>query len=332
MRVSIKDVAARANVSQGTVSHVLNGNTSARIALETQERVRRAAHELGYVPNQMVKAIFRTKTQLIGVLMTGIENPFFTELLGASEIAISEVGYRRLVDVSIPYTSSARPEILSVWPVDGILMHVAIGRVSEGILGAPVSHVPVVYLDSSADANRDTVQFDLRPGMMAAEEHLFSRGHTRIGIVSPYNPFDVFVKQRHQSLYAAEYERSVRIISLKVEDSSRLAAWNLGLSIAAMKPSERPTALICHNDHIAIGIYHGILRAGLRIPQDIAIVGVDGIREGDCLDKRLTTIKNPVDELCRIAVSMLRERIEGLVDCPPRHVTVPSVFVPKETT
>lgn len=331
-RVSIKDVALRANVSPGTVSHVLNDNVAARIALETQERVRRAARELGYVPNQMAKSIFRGKTHLIGVLMTGLENPFFTELLGATEMAISGAGYRRLVDVSIPYTATARPEILSVWPVDGILMHVSIGRVSEGILGTPVPHVPVVYLDSSADAHRDTAQFDLRPGMMAAEEHLFSRGHTRIGIVSPYDPFDVFVKMRHQSLYAAEHERNVRVVALKLDDNSRWGAFNLGLSIAAMTPRERPTALICHNDHIAIGIYHGILRAGLRVPDDIAIVGVDGIREGDCLDKALTTIKNPVDELCRIAVTMLRERIEEQVDCPPRHVTVPSVFLPKETT
>ena len=332
MRISIKDVALRANVSRGTVSHVLNGNTEARIAPETQERVRRAASELGYIPNQMAKSLFRGKTQLIGVLMTGMENPFFTELLGASETAISEAGYRRLVDASIPYTAKARPEILSVWPVDGILMHAAIGRVSEGILGAPVSHVPVVYLDSPADANRDTVQFDLKPAMTAAAEHLLSGGHKRIGVVSPYDPFDLFVKQRHQSLYAAAAEKGARVISLKLENDSRRGALNLGLTIAAMTPRDRPTALICHNDHIAIGIYHGILRAGLRVPEDIAIIGVDGIEEGDCLDKPLSTIKNPVEDLCRIAVAMLCERIEGAVECAPRHMTVPSVFLPKGTT
>ena len=332
MRISIKDVAIRANVSRGTVSHVLNGNVEARIAPETQERVRKAASELGYIPNQMAKSLFRGKTQLIGVLLTGIENPFFTELLGASETAIAEGGYRRLVDASIPYIAKARPEILSVWPVDGILMHAAIGRVSEGILGGPVSHVPVVYLDSTADAHRDTVQFDLRPAMAAAAEHLLERGHLQIGVITPYDPFDLFVKQRHQSLYSAAHDRGAVVVSLKLDDNSRRGALNLGMQIASMAPSERPTALICHNDHIAIGVYHGVRRAGLRVPEDIAIVGVDGIEEGDCLDKALTTIKNPVDELCRIAVTMLRERIEGVIDCPPRHVTVPSVFLPKDTT
>ncbi|BDI31118.1 LacI family transcriptional regulator [Capsulimonas corticalis] len=332
MRISIKDVALRANVSRGTVSHVLNGNVEARIAPETQERVRKAATELGYIPNQMAKSLFRGKTQLIGVLMTGIENPFFTELLGASETAIAEAGYRRLVDASIPYIAKARPEILSVWPVDGILMHAAIGRVSEGVLGAPVSHVPVVYLDSPVDAHRDTVQFDLRPGMAAAADHLLSRGHRLIGIVSPYDPFDLFMKQRHQALNAAAQELGARIVSLKLDENSRRGALNLGLRIAAMPSSERPTALLCHNDHLAIGVYHGVRRAGLRVPEEIAIVGVDGIEEADCLDKPLSTIKTPVEELCRIAVTMLRERIEGAVDCPPRHRTVASVFQPKGTT
>lgn len=332
MPISIKDVALHANVSRGTVSHVLNGNPNARISPETQERVRKAAQELGYVPNQMAKSLFRGKTQLIGVVITGIENPFFTALVGAGETAIAAAGYRRLVDASIPYTALARPEILSVWPVDGILMHAAIGRVSEGILGAPVSHVPVVYLDSPADAHRDTVQFDLRSAMAEAAEHILARGHERIGIVSPYDPFDLFVKQRYQSLYAAVRGPRARIVHLKLEDNSRRGALNLGLQIAAMPASERPTALFCHNDHLAIGLYHGLLRAGLSVPGDIAIVGVDGIDEADCLDRPLSTIVNPVDELCKVAVAMLLERIEDGVDCAPRHVAVTSVFVPKGTT
>ena len=332
MRVSIKDVALHANVSRGTVSHVLNGNTQARIGPETQERVRRAAMELGYVPNQMAKSLFRGKTQLIGLLITGIQNPFFTELIGASESAIAEAGYRRLVDASIPYTALARPEILSVWPVDGILMHAAIGRVSEGILGVPVSHVPVVYLDSPADANRDTVQFDLRDAMAAATAHVLESGRRRIGIITPYDPFDLFVKQRYQALYGAASGAGARIAHFKLMDSSRRGALELGLRIAALPATERPDALFCHNDHLAIGIYHGLLRAGLRVPNDVAIVGVDGIEEADLLDIPLSTIKNPVDELCAIGVRMLRERIEEEEDGPARHIPVASVFVPKGTT
>ena len=248
MRISIKDVALHANVSRGTVSHVLNGNTQARISAETQERVRRSAQQLGYVPNQMARSLFRGKTHLIGMVTTGIENPFFTELIRASEVAIAAAGYRRLVDASVPYIAKARPAILSVWPVDGILMHVGIGRVSEGLLGTPVSHVPVVYLDSSADAQRDTVQFDLRNAMAAAAEHLLSRGHTQIGIVTPYDPFDLFVKQRHLPLYSAAQARNARVTPMKLEDSSLRGSLNLGLTLAAMAPHERPTALVCHND------------------------------------------------------------------------------------
>jgi len=172
MHVSIKHVALLANVSRGTVSSVLNGRTNVRISPETKERVRQAANELGYIPNLMARSLFKNRTHLIGMLTSGIGNPFFAELIGACEVAIADAGYGRLVDASFPYVAKARPEIISVWPVDGILMHAAIGRISEGIIGTRVDHVPVVYLDSPADAYRDTVQFDLGPGLKAAAEHL----------------------------------------------------------------------------------------------------------------------------------------------------------------
>ena len=342
MRASIKDVAAQANVSRGTVSHVLNGRTDARISLETQARVRQAAKDLNYTPNQMAVSLFRRRTRLIGMITTGIGNPFFTELIGASETAIAEAGYQRLIDASVPYVATARPEILSVWPVDGILMHAAVGRVSEGILGGRVAHVPVVYLDSPADAHRDTVQFDLRPGVTAAAKHLLARGHTRIGIISPYEQFDLFTKQRYQPLYAACQGLHVSFQYFKLGENSQPSAVQTGLQIAALKPSERPTALFCHDDYLAIGVYHGLRRAGLCPPEDMALVGQGGIEAGECLDRPLSTIQCPVDTLCRIAVAMLRERIErtgregtgreGPGDAPPRHVTVPTVFVSRATT
>ena len=332
MPVSIRDVAERANVSRGTVSHVLNGRTEARIALETQERVRQAARELGYVPNQMAKYLFRGKTHLIGVVATGIINPFYAELIGASETAIAESGYRRLVDASAPLISNVRPEILSVWPVDGILMHGAVGRAAEGLLGARVEHVPVVYLDSPADAQHDTVQFDLAPAIADAAGQMIAKGHTRFGIVSPLDQFDLLVKQRYQPLYNACHTINTRPNYFRLKEDSRQSAFQLGMQIAGMPPATRPTILFCHSDHLAIGIYNGLVRRGVRAPDDIGIIGIDGISETDCMDRPLSTIKHPVDELCKVAVTMLRERIEGTVTSSPRHVNIPSVFLPRETT
>jgi DNA-binding LacI/PurR family transcriptional regulator len=332
MHVSIKDVALRANVSRGTVSSVLTDRTGARISAETKERVRRAASELGYIPNQMARSIFKGKTHLLGMLTSGIGDPFFAELIGASEAAIAEAGYGRLVDASFPHVAKARPEILSVWPVDGILMHAAIGRISEGILGTRVSHVPVVYLDSPADAYRDTVQFDLGPGLKAAAKHMIERGHTRFGIVGPYDQFDLLTKQRNKPLYEACKGLDNPFLYFRVEDSSQRSAFMIGLQIAAMQAGERPTAIFCNSDYLAIGVFHGLIRGGVCIPQEVAVVGEGGIEAGEYISQPLSTIKCPVDELCRIAVSMLHERIESLVDCPPRHVTVPTFFIPRETT
>jgi len=266
------------------------------------------------------------------MLASGIGNPFYTELIGACESAIATVGYRRLVDASFPLVAKARPEILSVWPVDGILMHAAIGRISEGILGPRVAHVPVVYLDSPADSMRDTVQFDLRPGMTEAAEYLLAHGHTSIGIVSPYDQFDLLTKQRIQPLYAACNGIGRSFAYYKLEENSQRSAFLVGQKIGSLDRTKRPTALFCHSDHIAIGVYHGLLRSGLRIPEDIAVVGEGGIEAGECLDRQLSTIKYPVADLCSIAVNMLQERIEESVSCSPRHVLVPTTFVPRETT
>jgi DNA-binding LacI/PurR family transcriptional regulator len=332
LRVSIKDVAVRANVSRGTVSHVLNNRSGARISRETQERVRQAAFDLGYIPNEMARSLFRGRTRLIGLLTSGIGNPFFSELIGECETAIAEGGYRRLVDASFPYVAKARPELLSVWPVDGILMHAAIGRISEGILGPRVAHVPVLYLDSPADSMRDTVQFDLRPGMIDAAESLLAKSHVHIGIVSPYDQFDWVTKQRNQPLVEACQGLRRSFSYYKLDEDSQPSAYELGQRIGSLPAERRPTALFCYSDHLAIGIYHGLLRAGARIPDDIAVVGEGGIEGGLCLDRPLSTIKYPVADLCRIGVRMLRERIEGLVDCPPRHILLPTEFIQRETT
>ena len=332
MHVSIKHVALRANVSRGTVSSVLNDRPDVRISPETKERVRQAASELGYIPNLMARSLFKGRTHLIGMLTSGIGNPFFAELIGASEAAIAAAGYGRLVDASFPYEAQARPELISVWPVDGILMHAAIGRVSEGILGTRVDHVPVVYLDSPADAHRDTVQFDVGPGLKAAAEHVLAQGHTRFGIVSPNDQFDLLTKQRNKPLYEACSGLGNPFSYFRVEEQNQRKAMEIGLQVAAMKPEVRPTAIFCSSDYLAIGVFHGLMRGGVRIPEDVALIGEGGIEAGEFISKPLSTIKCPLDELCRIAVTMLHERIESLVDCPPRHVTVPTAYVPRETS
>jgi LacI family transcriptional regulator len=179
---------------------------------------------------------------------------------------------------------------------------------------------------------RDTVQFDLKPGMTAAAEYLLARGHTSIGIVSPYDQFDLHTKQRNQPLYAACRGLNSSFMYFKLEEDNQPRAVQIGMKIAALQPSRRPTALFCHSDHIAIGVYHGLLRAGIRVPDEIAIVGEGGTEAGECLDRPLSTIEYPVAELCRLGVRMLQERIEELVDCSPRHVMVPTVFRPRGTT
>ena len=111
LRVSLVDVAARAGVSAGTVSHVLNGNAAARIAPATQERIRQAAEEMGYRPNIFARSLLGKKTMTLGLMITGLENPFFVGIAKAMERAMGEAGYQMLL-----YSTISEPGGLSRIP------------------------------------------------------------------------------------------------------------------------------------------------------------------------------------------------------------------------
>ena len=113
---------------------------------------------------------------------------------------------------------------------------------------------------------------------------------------------------------------------------TRTAGRQAGLVIGALPPSERPEVLICHNDVLACGIYHGLKRSGLRIPEDIAITGFDGTEEGQCLDRPLTTVLTPADELCQNACEILLKRMGGDRSDHPLKVKVTPRMLVGETT
>jgi DNA-binding LacI/PurR family transcriptional regulator len=114
--------------------------------------------------------------------------------------------------------------------------------------------------------------------------------------------------------------------------SDTVAAFETGLSIASMSTSERPDVVVCYNDVTAIGVYHGLKRGGLRVPQDIGVTGYDGISEGQCLDLPLTTAAIPVDLACGSAIEMLVHRIERGSNGQPNKMLLPIRLVEGATT
>ncbi len=322
MAVSIKDVAARVGVSPGTVSHVLNGNKEARIALATQDRVRRIAAEMGYRPNRLARSLGRGRTDTIGLLISGLRNPFFVDVLESAEALALEAGYEVMLDAAPSAHGTYQGHgKLRDWAVDGVLMWAVSSQSLERVLGTQAAQTtPVVYIGAVRKDDTDWVSFDLYDGGRQATEHLVSRGYRRIAYVSPY----AFGEDRHEEPRHLAYKGVCAAAGLKPEfvllhgEETRAAGLAAGRALAARPASERPDAVFCHNDVIAVGVYCGVRRAGLRVPEDIAIVGFDGVEEAQYLEVPLTTVRTPVDALCRHALNILSRRLNGEAP-PPRE-------------
>ena len=325
MSVSIRDVAAQAGVSLATVSKVLNERTGTRISSGTQRRVREAALALGYQPNRLAQGMVQRKTQTLGVMISGLQNPFFLSVLEETERRALEAGYQVFLDAAPSVAGTYGTHIkLRGWPVDGVLMWAASDQTLAQFLGPQAHDLPVVFLGYPRADSTDWVAFDLAEGGRLAARYLIERGCRRIGYVYPWAWPRPDVGLVHGACLETCHEAgvSVETISTVRPEETRRAGLETGLLIAARPAAERPDALFCHNDVIAVGVYHGLRRGGLRVPEDMALVGFDGIEEGQCLDVPLTTVQTPVDIFCKEAMSLLMRRLAKTPE-PPGQIVVP---------
>jgi len=336
MAVSLKQVAERAGVSGATVSRVLNGKELDRIPLDTRERIIRIAQELDYRPNRFARSLRDGRTGTIGLMVSGLSNPFFVDVLEAAELHLIEAGYQVVQDAapSVRGTYDHHGK-LQDWPVDGVIMWAYPDQTLATFLGSRAQGVPVVYLGYERNDGADGVYFDYYEANMELLRSVGKRGYRKICFVCP---FDYRGKQEMDGRAAAYFdfcreaglEPGYFVIPDQLE--TRTAGREAGLAIAAMPASERPDLLICHNDVLACGIYHGLRRAGLRIPEDIALTGFDGTEEGQCLDRPLTTVLTSAQELSRLSCEILLRRIGGDRNDQPAKVKVSARMLVGETT
>lgn len=334
MSVSLREVADVAGVSLSTVSEVLNNSGRARIGEETRIRVRDVARELGYQPNRMARSLITGRTQTIGLMISGLQNPFFVLLIEAIERGVADAGYQAILDSAPSHLGSYREHgKLSQWPVDGVLMWASGGDQLSDYLGTGAATKPVVYIGGAPREIGDCVRFDMERGARQAAQFLIERGYKRIAHVLPYPVLDEAADEPRRKGFreacdAANIELQV-IVTQKQEETLE-AGWLTGQHLASRSKNQRPQALLCHNDVLAIGICHGLRRSGLRIPEDIAVVGCDGIPDGRFLESALTTIEIPVLDLAQSALKILLLRLAGET-FPTQHKVFPTTLRIGET-
>ncbi len=304
---NIKQVAERAGVSSATVSRVLGGRV--RVTPENRDRVLRAAAELDFRPNRLASNLRRQTTQTLGVVVSDIENPHFTQMVRTVEEAAYERGFRVLLCNTDETDEKQRSylEVLAAERVLGVIMAPSnpageeIGRLLD--LGIPL----VAFDRMVTDARADGVVVDNVEGARRATRHLLAAGHERIGFIGGRTAIQTGVDRlkgyedamRERGLTPRSAEGAFRIDQAKVATSTLLDGGN------------DLTALVIANNLMTIGALSVLRDRGVRVPEEIAVVAVDDPFWAELVDPPLTTLAQPVRRMAAAAFNLLVERIDG---------------------
>ncbi|MER5840376.1 LacI family DNA-binding transcriptional regulator [Streptomyces prasinus] len=315
--VTLREVARASGCSVATVSRVLAGTRP--VGAETARRVREAAEELGYRPNQVARALRSRSTGTIGLVLPQITNPFFPSLVREVEHALHAEGRAVLLADcdDDPEVEAARIADLLDRQVDALLVIAADGKRSRDAVEKAAAHVPLVLLDRGCGPGvADSVATDNATGMALVLDHLVTTGRRRICFVGAAGTGSAAVERL--AAYEAEAGALLPHGSGRVELGDFSLEWGR-TAVDRILPS-RPDAIVCANDLLAIGVLQRLRQLGVDVPGDVAVTGFDDIPMMDLADPALTTVRQPVRALAAEAVHLLGHRLAGRNDGPRRSV------------
>ena len=338
---TIQDVARLANVSVSSVSNVLNGRTE-RMRKETFIRIQEAIEKLGYRPNQMARHLKTGNIPILGLLVPSTSNPSFAHLA----VAVEEVAQRRH-NYRVLVCNTYRDQQLEAKMLDdlislGIRTVIVISSLSDErhIQAAISKGLAVISYDSGIDAagvpTHDHVLPDNRLAGRLAAEHLISQGHRHLAFVKPKGR-TISRRQKVEGFNAAIQEAGDGYFGevIEADVGSRFGdnelskvGFEAAQQIAAMK--KRPTGIVAVNDLTAIGLMAGLRHCGLRVPEDISIVGMDNISVAEYVWPPLTTIATPVKQ---VAEAMVERAIAKIQDpgLPAAEFSFPPSLVERQS-
>jgi DNA-binding LacI/PurR family transcriptional regulator len=327
---TIRDVARAAGVAASTVSRYLNGQL--RVSPATEAKVLEAVAELGYVPNAPARNLARRRSGVIGFVVPEISNPYFGAIADFVVEAVERHG--RLVLLCSHRSQSVRQssyiDLLASGAIDGML-YLGSFRSNERLAAAITDGLPVVVVDEPIAGLPpvSSVVMDDYAGGYQATSYLVALGHRRIAFVS--GPAELgSVQERYRG-----YCDALRVGCIDADGQVNLAGQfteQFGMSalphlLAAAQP---PTAAFVASDYIALGVLSAAEMHGIKVPDDLSIVGFDDIRFSQYVRPRLTTIRSPVDRLAQQGVELLFERLQD-PQAPARTQVLPVELVIRES-
>jgi DNA-binding LacI/PurR family transcriptional regulator len=322
---TLRDVAKLAGVSTSTVSRALS--RPELVNRRTRARVEEASRALGYSPSRVARRlrVERGRANLVGLIIPDLQNPFFAELARGVEDAAQRHGFTVLIGNSDEEQEKERRylQVMQAESVDGVILP-PISERDPAAMELVRSGMPVVLVDRKlADARTDTVVADNVGGAYQATEHLLGLGHLRIGFIEG-RP-EVSTSRERLEGYAralASHGIEVEPELVRAGDSRQQSGRRLATELLEL--SDSPTAMLVGNSLMTLGAVESIQRKGLRIPEDVALVGYDDMPWALAMNPPLTVVRQPGYELGHRAMELLLARVEN-----PDRSTVMVVLEPE---
>lgn len=347
MRVKLKDVAERAGVAANTASTILNRRSNSWASKETEKRVFEAAEQLGYKPNRVARALSTGKYNTIGLIIPDLQNPFFTALAEGLELGLREKGYDLIIETTHSSVRSEQKALENIYDrqIDGLVCALIDNEAHAKTLQENFqSGRPIVALKEAIGGQSlpvHTVETDLALGLKEAINYLLAHGHEQFIFLQaktekqstglrhmvfeshlkacgiPDSGIDFACCDHTLTRSRATFAQLIK--EKKINEGSRLAA-------------------IASNDLSAIGIIRACMEAGVRVPGNVSVVGIDNTKIGEYLPISLSSIAQPMEHIISNVVNLLLHSIPG--DAPkadngsrtPQQIILPSWFIPREST
>jgi LacI family transcriptional regulator len=319
--VTQAQIARKLGVSRQLVTFALSGYP--QISRKSRERILAAAREMGYSPNPYARALKSGRSGLIGLWIPDQISTHYTHV--ARELNRLVKGSRHELIVS-EVSIAEEQQILSHVPMDGIIVVDAPEQTRIYQKSPMASRVPVISIGADGIQKGDTVQVDLLAGTMEVMEHLIGSGYRRIAHAT-------FVREDSPTATRrAGYVKAMREAKLKPEfiyypltEQQRTVTRQLIQDY--IREHGHPDAIFCHSDDVALGIYRGLRDIKLRVPEDVALVGCDGIQDTEYLECQLTTLVQPVAAMCATAWQFLSQRMDHSATKPHRTTLKPKLVI-----
>jgi LacI family transcriptional regulator len=329
-RPTIFDVARVSGVSYSTVSRVVNGQP--HIREETRRRVQQAMAGLGYVAHTSARTLASGRSQVVGLLAQELESSFFLGVIRGVDQQVSTAEYDFMLCTTHDRREKEAAYVarLSHGMVDGLLIILPRG-LPDYVEQLRAVQFPFVLIDYDDDApGCNVVNAANRPGTVAAIEHLVALGHRRIGFITG----TLTVGSTHQRLGGYRDALLAAGIPLAAElvvpgDFLEPRGYEAARELLAL--ADRPSAIFASSDAAAIGVLRAAREAGLRVPEDLSVVGFDDVPEASYVDPALTTVRQPLRDMGRSAVRRLMELLAE-PDAPAQRIVVATELVVRGST